>query len=267
VATTLTITDDDTAGTIQFQLSSSAAGEGVGGSIVAVTRSGGAASGATVQYAVTGGTATGGGVDYTLAAGTLTFAASDNQETFTIALVNDTLDEPDETVVITLSSPGGGAVLGAPTVHTFTLADNDDPTSNAGTLRFNTSSGTDVEGPGGEICMTVERNNGSTGAIGVQVLTHTVTATAGSDFVPGPYPLAWGNGDASSRQICVPLVDDTADEPLEFFNLELANATGGAVLGTWSVVTVNIQDDDPAGQLFRDGFESGNVTKWSASVP
>ena len=57
----------------------------------------------TVNYAVTGGTATGGGVDYTLANGTLTFAPAVTSQNITLSVVDDSLDEEDETIEITLS--------------------------------------------------------------------------------------------------------------------------------------------------------------------
>src|SRR5439155_11299247 len=82
----------------------------------------------TVDYAVTGGTATGGGVDYTLTSGTLTFAPGVTNQNIAIAIVDDALDEPNETIVVTLSSLTN-ASLGATTTHTYTITDNDNPPS------------------------------------------------------------------------------------------------------------------------------------------
>ena len=66
----------------------------------------------TVDYAVTG-TATGSGTDYTLANGTLTINAGNTSGTITIAsIVNDSLDEANETVIVTLSNPTN-ATLGS----------------------------------------------------------------------------------------------------------------------------------------------------------
>jgi methionine-rich copper-binding protein CopC len=78
----------------------------------------------TVNYTVTG-TATGGGVDYTLANGTLTISAGETTKNITIAsIINDLVVEGDETVVVTLSSPVN-ATLGAITVHTYIITDDD----------------------------------------------------------------------------------------------------------------------------------------------
>ena len=74
----------------------------------------------TVNYGVTGGTATGGGVDYTISGTQLTFDPGQTSKNVPITVVDDTLDEPDETIVVTLSSPIN-ATLGANTAHTYTI--------------------------------------------------------------------------------------------------------------------------------------------------
>ena len=74
----------------------------------------------TVNYVVTG-TATGSGTDFTLANGTLTINAGATTGTITIAgIVDDGEVEGNETVILTLSSPGN-ATLGSDRVHTFTI--------------------------------------------------------------------------------------------------------------------------------------------------
>jgi hypothetical protein len=79
----------------------------------------------TVDYAVTGGTATGGGVDYTLASGTATIAAGDTSTTIPLTIVNDSIHESDETIVVTLSNPSNNVDLGTNTTYTYTIQDND----------------------------------------------------------------------------------------------------------------------------------------------
>ena len=62
----------------------------------------------------TGGTATS-GTDYAgISGGTLTFSAGTTSRTFNVSVMGDSTDEADETVVVTLSSPGN-ATIGAGT--------------------------------------------------------------------------------------------------------------------------------------------------------
>ena len=110
--------------TVEFAADGSSGSEAVSPATLAVNLSGASGETVTVDYSVTGGTAIGGGVDYTLASGTLTFSPDDTVEDVQIAIVDDSLDEADETVVITLSNPNN-ATLGANTTHTYTIIDDD----------------------------------------------------------------------------------------------------------------------------------------------
>lgn len=95
---------------------------------IAVILSEASAQTVTVPYSVTGGTATASGTDYTLASGTLTFDPGTTTRNVSASIVNDTLVEPSETIVITLSSPTN-ATLGAITTHTYTIIDDDTPSA------------------------------------------------------------------------------------------------------------------------------------------
>jgi hypothetical protein len=120
----VTITDDDLPGVLQFDRATYAVNEDAGTATITVTRTGGDAEGITVNYASSDGSATS-GADYTSASGTLTFAAGETTKTFQAPIVFDNLEESPETVMLALSSPGGGATLG--TVATAQLVINDRP--------------------------------------------------------------------------------------------------------------------------------------------
>ncbi|HUW81451.1 MAG TPA: Calx-beta domain-containing protein, partial [Phycisphaerae bacterium] len=125
---TYTILDNDVAPlpSVEFDLTASSGDESVTPANLAVSLSASSVNTVTVDYAVTGGTATGGGVDYTLAAGMLTFDPGVTTQNVPITIVDDAEDEADETVEVTLSNPVS-ATLGANTVHTYTILDNDEP--------------------------------------------------------------------------------------------------------------------------------------------
>ena len=103
--------------TVDFNTTISSGAESVSSKAITVDLSSTSTQNVTVDYAVTG-TATGSGTDYTLANGTLTISAGSSSGTITIAsIVNDSLDEPNETVIVTLSNPSN-ATLGSDRVHT-----------------------------------------------------------------------------------------------------------------------------------------------------
>jgi hypothetical protein len=126
----LTIVDNDVAGTVQFSVSLYTVSEAAAAATIVVSRTGGAASGVTVDYQTTDGTATGGaaagpGVDYMTRSGTLSFAAGQTTRTFTVPVFPDIAAEGNETVLLSLSPPTGGAILGPRSTATLTIVDND----------------------------------------------------------------------------------------------------------------------------------------------
>ena len=104
---------------------------GPGSAIVTVTRSGDTSAIANVEFATTDGSALQ-RTDFTSASGTLTFAAGETSKLFVVIVTDDKYSEAPETVNLTLSNPGSGAVLGSPTTSTLTINDNDigTPTTN-----------------------------------------------------------------------------------------------------------------------------------------
>lgn len=76
----------------------------------------------TVNYATSNGTATAGS-DYTATSGTLTFNPGQTSRTFTVPIIDDSLNEVDETVNLTLSNPSN-ATLGSPATATLTIIDS-----------------------------------------------------------------------------------------------------------------------------------------------
>jgi hypothetical protein len=108
---------------LQFDAGSSHDLENISPVIITVGLSEAVADTVEVDYAVTGGTADGNGVDYTLLGnGTLTFDPCQTTQTILIEVVDDGLDEQDETIELTLSNVRGAfARLGEITQHTYTI--------------------------------------------------------------------------------------------------------------------------------------------------
>ncbi len=121
---TITIHDDDVGGAFQLHQTAFTAGEGAGSATIQVDRVGGAASGASVHFATSNGTATAGD-DYQATSTTFIFNANQTTATIQVPIFDDLTDENNETVHLTLSSPGGGATLGSPATATLTITDDD----------------------------------------------------------------------------------------------------------------------------------------------
>ena len=100
---------------------------------ITVLRASGVAGTATVNYATSNGTATAGasctsGVDYLPASGTFTWNNGDaSVRQFTITICNDSTNEDDETINITLSNATGTGSLGTQPTSVLTIGNDDAP--------------------------------------------------------------------------------------------------------------------------------------------
>ena len=201
----------------------------------------------TVDYKVVSGTAIE-GVDFAPASGTLTFAAN-TTASFPLQILNDSLVEDDETFQIILSNPqpGNGPTIGTPITTGVIHSINQLP----GTVVFHQPVFSALESSG-TLNFVLDRTNGYTGAISVEVTLTAGTATEGVDyqnFPVSPMVFTWADGDRTSKTGSITILDDALVEADETIQLTMANATGSAVIGTPSAVAVILDDEVKAGSV------------------
>ena len=235
---TYTITDDDNLPTLQFTNPSGAGLESVTPVNIPITLSEASGTDTTVNYTVSG-TATGDGVDYTLADGTATILKGETTTNISIPIINDTLKEDNETIIITLSNPVG-ANLGTNTVYTYTITDDD----NLPTVQFTNSTGEGLEN------ITSVDIPVSIPAIYPQDVTVAYSVTGGTATGDGTdYTLASGTltipTGQTSANINVVINDDNLSESTETIEITLTNPTN-AILGTNTLYTYSILDNEIA---------------------
>jgi hypothetical protein len=236
----VTITDDEVTPELNFQLASQSVSENAGTVTLNVLLSGVSSSSITVDYAVSGGTATGGGVDYTFTAGTLSFPAGSTTQSFDVTIIDDTISEPDETVLIGLSNAVGPVSIGAQDEHTLTILDNDGTPE----VQFVLASSEVDENVLSEIHeVVVTLSNPKSVATTVQYNVLGGTATNGDDYVlavPGTLTFA---ALQTSQTITIDIINDNIYEGDEAFTLGLLNASG-ITIGTQDEHEVTIRDDE-----------------------
>jgi len=110
-------------GILQFSAASYTVAENASAATITVSRSAGSFGTVTTNFTSSDGTATS-GADYTPTTGVLLFGDGEISKTFSVSIIDDAADEPDETIVLTLSAPTS-AVLGATNPVTLTITDND----------------------------------------------------------------------------------------------------------------------------------------------
>ena len=118
-----TITDDDVTPTVAFTAAAQSKAESAGTATITAQLSALSGKDVTVPFTVTG-TATGGGTDYTITASPVTITAGTISSDITVTIIDDAVDELDETVIVTMGAPTN-ATKGSPTVHTLTITDDD----------------------------------------------------------------------------------------------------------------------------------------------
>ena len=235
---TYTITDNDSV-VVDFNSTSSSGAESLSSKALTVDLSAASTQDVTVDYAVTG-TATGSGTDYTLANGTLTISAGSTSGTITIAsIVDDGLDEVDETVIVTLSNPNN-ATLGSDDVHTYSITDND----NAPVVDFNSTSSNGAESVSSK-ALTVDLSAASSQDITVSYAVTGTAAGSGTDFTLANGTLTISAGSTSGTITIASIVNDSLDEDNETVIVTLSNPNN-ATLGSDDVHTYTITDNDDA---------------------
>lgn len=114
-------------GTIQLAVNAASVNENAGTVTLTATRTGGTDGTVSVSFNTSDGTAVAPG-DYAPAAGSLSWTSGDGTpKMFQVTIVDDAVDETDETFNATISNPQGGAVLGAITTEVVTIVDGDQP--------------------------------------------------------------------------------------------------------------------------------------------
>jgi hypothetical protein len=229
-------------GRAQFDLSGLTVNETDATATLNVTRTGDTSGSLTVQYATSNGNAAP-GVDYTTAAGSITFAAGETAKAILINLNDDTLDEFNETVLLTVSDFNAvGASAGSLSASILTITDDDAPPS------ISVSDATVVEGNSGSairsFTLTLSAVSGK--PITVLVASIPVTATQSSDYSFFT-TLANISPGATSQAITFQVTGDTLYEDDETFTISLSSPTNVTI--DKGAATITIQNDYPIPQI------------------
>ena len=150
----------------------------------------------------------------------------------TITLSPDTVDELDETILITLSAPTGGAALGLPSTALLTILDDDQPR-----LAFSPAAYNVPEGNGAAI-VAVALDQSPALTVTVQYSTTGDPA----DYTPISGTLTFAPGQTNTT-LNIPIQDDALVEATESFTVTLSNPAN-ATLTNPTTAIVQISDDD-----------------------
>ena len=261
----VTIVEDDIA---TLAVTGARAVEGAGNLRFAVSLSLASDAEVTVDYAsgATGDTATA-AADYAAARGKLVFArGSTAAQVIEVTVADDALDEPEEELTVTLSNPRHAVLAGGgdTAVATGTIEDDDDAPPELRIAPGSLSEGADERLM--RFAVSLDRASGHT--VTVRYATADLTAAAGTDYTPASGTLTFEPGQALTRTVAVPIVNDALDEPDEQFTVTLSAAVHATLAGG-RTTTGTIADDDEAPKLtiaHASLSEGAGVMKFAVSL-
>jgi hypothetical protein len=173
----------------------------------------------------------------------LEFLPGETTKPLTVDTLEDTLDEANETFLIRLLNPtnatftGGGPTL----TGKGTILDDDGPPGVSAV-----DAPAVAEGPGASLKFLVSLLPASGQTVTVKYRTVNGTATAPADYTALPLTtLTFAPGE-TSKEVDVPIADDTIDEIAETMRLELSEPTATTIVPGAGVATGTISDDDNA---------------------
>jgi len=199
-----------------------------------VTLSAAPAGPIAVDYTARGGTASS-GRDFEAATGTVTIGPGASSGTIDVALLNDGLDEPDETVVVEITRVSGGSISSRSA--SGTILDDDPPPA------LSVAGGSVTEGDAGHVTLSfpVSLSAASGFEVTVDYATSDGSATEGLDYEAAAGSVSIPAG-STSASITVNVIGDTDEEGTETLTVTIsnpANATLSAATATGSIL-----DDD-----------------------
>lgn len=245
---TVSITDDDATPTVSFTLAEQVADEGTSRTVTAgLSTVSGRAVTVPIDFAGTAANP----ADYSHSATSIVIPAGAASASLTLSSVDDTLDEPNETVVMSFGTLVD-AIAGDVTTQTVTIVDNDAPPS----ISFVGTTQTMDEAAG---TVTVSMTMSHASGLGVTVpLIFTGTATNPADYSPSATTLTVAAG-ATSGAITLSLVDDDFDEADETVAITAGTPVNANFVGP-TVQTVTITDNDAAPDITPDAFSFSDVS-------
>lgn len=194
----------------------------------------------SVDYATSNGTATAGS-DYVATSGTLNWADGDTSEkSFQVVLLDDTTElEWNETILLNLTNPTGGAIIAAPSQAQITIEEDD--ISNGFEFVSPTCS---VQEYTANAVIYVARLGDGAGAASVEYATGSGTAVSGINYLPTQGTLHWADGDLEAKSFEVPIPDNTTYQGDFTLPIELSSPSLGMILVRYPTTTLTILEDD-----------------------
>ncbi len=192
----------------------------------------------TVNYLAASGKAKQ-GEDFTAVSGVLVFPPGSTNQTVTVPIIGDLVDEPDETFSLIIYSATNAVISRA---QGFATIIDDD----AQAARITVTDGTITEGDSGtkDFIFNVRLSERSGHVVTVNYGTAPGSASVGLDYLPQSGTIAFSPGE-TNRQVVVKIVGDAVHENTENFFLNIGGATFATIDDNQGEATILDNDATP----------------------
>ena len=245
---TLTITEEPT---VWFATRQQSVSEGAGMTTVTVRLAPPAKEPVSVPFTLSGTAAQ--GSDYTITSSPLSIPIGGTSATITVNIIDDTLYEENETLLITLGKPAN-AEVGSPSVHTITILENDPMPR----VSFTEANQRVIENAG-SATITARLSGASSRNVTIPY-TVSGTATRGVDYTIPSGPAVITAGNLSTNINVTIISDDDYTEPDETVIVSMGQPTN-ATLAYPSEHVLTIASPVCPSAPVNPAFGSGNESK------
>jgi hypothetical protein len=234
------VSDDSVVGftDVTYSVSENAPGGRV---LIHISREGDTSRPASVTFSASAGTALA-GQDFIAITTNVVLPVGESSASVTVQVINDTLVEDPESVVLRLSSPGPNTGIGQAAASLTILDDDVAP----GIL--DVAPITPVSEGSRSVVATVTRRSGKTGFVSVQYSLRNGSASAGADYAQSSGTIFFLDGEIL-KSVTLSIIDDDIIEGNETFFFDISSPSTGALLGVTSAVATILDDDLPSGSV------------------
>ena len=250
----LTIIDNDPPPDVEFITSNTSVSEANGKHIVILNLSNQSGKEVYVDYQIEISSSAVNGEDYTFQNGTSFFPAGKTRDTLDITLINDTIDEPSQTLILSLLNPKN-STIGMKKSHTVKINDDDNPPF----IFVVNEKGSGLESDSSRtINYSLSTHSEKEISVRYRVSSYGTTSKRNKDYTLEDGVMVFAPGPPGSSSINFKVIDDQIDEFDELLIINLIGEPSNATLGSSTRYTYTIIDNDERPTIEFNGDDHGN---------
>ena len=250
----ITILDDDMPPSVEFLSTTTTVSESIGKHYLILQLSNQSGKDISVNYQIQSSSTAMFNQDFEIEAGTATFPAGKTRDTLEISIINDPIDEPRQTIALTLSNPIN-ASIGSKSMHTVKINDDDPPPY----VYIDNEKGSGLESDSSRfIAYSLSSYSEKDVTVNYRISTYGTTSKKGKDYLLENGTMTIPLGPPGKSGIKFKVIDDALDEYDELLIINLVGEPENATMGSSVRYTYTIIDNDDRPTLEFSGDDHGN---------